>query len=178
MFPEPTFVMYRLTSRAHGWEPVGVPLDDAWGLDAEGMSSAIEQTQPKLVYYATPNNPTGTPESREDLVAILEAGAAQPNGGPASARNRGAGAARGRFEVSGVIDGLAHLQIPERVFGQFRTVNGAHQRGLLALVELQVHGRRSSQVRSSRKPSSNRKLRPHNLQLQQLLLRDLLYAEP
>ena len=73
VFPEPTFVMYRLTSRAHGWEPVGVPLDDAWGLDAEGMSSAIEQTQPKLVYYATPNNPTGNCFSRETIEALIEA---------------------------------------------------------------------------------------------------------
>ena len=73
VFPEPTFVMYRMTSRAHGWEPVGVPLDDAWQLDAEAMSSTIERTEPKLVYYATPNNPTGNCFARETIESLVEA---------------------------------------------------------------------------------------------------------
>jgi histidinol-phosphate aminotransferase len=71
VFPEPTFVMYGLTSRAHGWDPIGVPLDDAWDVDAEAMTSAIERTQPKLVYYATPNNPTGNCFTREKIEALV-----------------------------------------------------------------------------------------------------------
>ena len=35
------------------------------------------------VWLCVPNNPTGTPEAREDPVALLEAGAARPGGGPA-----------------------------------------------------------------------------------------------
>ena len=73
VFPEPTFVMYRITSRAHGWEPVSVPLDDRWDLDADAMSSAIEAHRPNLVYYATPNNPTGNCFSRERLEALVRA---------------------------------------------------------------------------------------------------------
>ena len=73
VFPEPTFVMYRITSRAHGWAPVAVPLDDSWDLDAHAMSSAIEAHRPNLVYYATPNNPTGNCFSRERVEALVRA---------------------------------------------------------------------------------------------------------
>ncbi len=73
IFPEPTFVMYRMTSRAHGWIALGVPLDDAWDLDADAMASAIEAHRPNIVYYATPNNPTGNRFSRDRVVALVEA---------------------------------------------------------------------------------------------------------
>lgn len=73
VFPEPTFVMYRITSRAHGWEPVGVPLDTAWDLDADAMTEAIGRRQPKLVYYATPNNPTGNCFSKQRIEDLVDA---------------------------------------------------------------------------------------------------------
>jgi histidinol-phosphate aminotransferase len=72
VFPEPTFVMYRMTSRAHGWEPVAVPLDDAWDLDAQAFADALERTKPNIGYYATPNNPTGNCFSRDKLEALVE----------------------------------------------------------------------------------------------------------
>jgi histidinol-phosphate aminotransferase len=73
VFPEPTFVMYRMTSRAHGWQTTGVPLDDQWDLDADAMAAAIEETRPNLVYYATPNNPTGNCFSRDRIEALVDA---------------------------------------------------------------------------------------------------------
>jgi histidinol-phosphate aminotransferase len=72
VFPEPTFVMYGMTSCAHGWEPVGVPLDDAWDLDADAMAAALERTKPNLVYYASPNNPTGNCFSRDKIEELVE----------------------------------------------------------------------------------------------------------
>lgn len=72
VFPEPTFVMYRITSRAHGWDPVGVPLDDAWDLDADAMAATLERTQPNVVYYASPNNPTGNCFSRNKIERLVE----------------------------------------------------------------------------------------------------------
>jgi histidinol-phosphate aminotransferase len=72
LFPEPTFVMYGMTSRAHGWEPVSVPLDDAWDLDANAMAEALERTKPNVVYYATPNNPTGNCFSRDKIETLVE----------------------------------------------------------------------------------------------------------
>jgi len=73
VFPEPTFVMYRVTSQAHGWEAVGVPLDEQWDLDADAMAVAIEETQPNVVYYATPNNPTGNCFSQDKIEALVDA---------------------------------------------------------------------------------------------------------
>ncbi|NNE17529.1 MAG: histidinol-phosphate transaminase [Myxococcales bacterium] len=73
LIPEPTFVMYRMTSEVHGWEPVGVPLDDAWELDGDAMAEAMERTQPNLVYYAIPNNPTGNCFARDQVESLVDA---------------------------------------------------------------------------------------------------------
>ncbi len=72
VFPEPTFVMYRMTSRAHGWQPVGVPLDEDWDLDTEAMAATLERTKPNVVYYASPNNPTGNCFSRGKIEKLVE----------------------------------------------------------------------------------------------------------
>jgi histidinol-phosphate aminotransferase len=71
-FPEPTFVMYGMTSRAHGWRALGVPLDGAWDLDVDAMSEAIERNHPNVVYYASPNNPTGNCFSRDKIEQLVD----------------------------------------------------------------------------------------------------------
>jgi histidinol-phosphate aminotransferase len=71
--PIPTFVMYRVTSRAHGLKPIEVPLDKAWDLDTTTMTRAIELTRPNLVYIASPNNPTGNRMTPDRLAHVLEA---------------------------------------------------------------------------------------------------------
>jgi histidinol-phosphate aminotransferase len=73
VFPEPTFVMYGMTSRAHGWQPIGVPLDDGWDLDAEAMAETLERANPNVVYYASPNNPTGNCCSRDKVERLVDA---------------------------------------------------------------------------------------------------------
>lgn len=73
VYPEPTFVMYRVTSRAHGWDTVGVPLDEAWDLDVDEMREALERHEPNVVYYATPNNPTGARFSRDRIESLIHA---------------------------------------------------------------------------------------------------------
>jgi len=73
LIPEPTFVMYRMTSQVHGWEPLGVPLDEDWDLDADAMAEAMKRTQPNLVYYAIPNNPTGNCFSRDKVESLVDA---------------------------------------------------------------------------------------------------------
>ena len=70
--PTPSFVMYRVTARAHGVKPVELPLDAAWDLDAKTMSRAIEMMSPNVVFIASPNNPTGNVVSRDRLEAVLE----------------------------------------------------------------------------------------------------------
>jgi histidinol-phosphate aminotransferase len=73
--PVPTFVMYRVTARAHGLKPVEVPLDAAWDLDVSTMTRAIDMMKPNLVYIASPNNPTGNRMSEDRLARIIEAAA-------------------------------------------------------------------------------------------------------
>ena len=73
LVPEPTFVMYRMTSQVHGWEPLGVPLDEDWDLDSDAMAEAMERTQPNVVYYAIPNNPTGNCFSRDKVESLVDA---------------------------------------------------------------------------------------------------------
>lgn len=69
----PTFVMYRVTARAHGMKPLEVPLDAAWDLDVAAMKRAIEFAAPNVVYVATPNNPTGNRVSDARLRELVEA---------------------------------------------------------------------------------------------------------
>lgn len=71
--PSPSFVMYRVTARAHGLKAVEVPLDAAWELPARTMATAIETMQPNVVFIATPNNPTGNSMARESVEAVVRA---------------------------------------------------------------------------------------------------------
>jgi histidinol-phosphate aminotransferase len=71
--PSPTFVMYRVSARAHGVKPVEVPLDGAWDLDVGAMGRAIEMTRPSVVFIASPNNPTGNRMSEDRLRFVLGA---------------------------------------------------------------------------------------------------------
>ncbi len=71
--PTPTFVMYRITARGHGLEPIEVPLDAAWDLDVPATTRAIKESQPSVVFVASPNNPTGNRMSLDRLEAVIEA---------------------------------------------------------------------------------------------------------
>jgi histidinol-phosphate aminotransferase len=71
--PSPTFVMYRVTARGHGWKAIEVPLDAGWDLDVQGMKRAIDLTSPNLVFVASPNNPTSNRMSSDRIEALLEA---------------------------------------------------------------------------------------------------------
>jgi histidinol-phosphate aminotransferase len=70
--PTPTFVMYRVTARGHGWKAIEVPLDARWDLDVHGMKRAIDLMPPNLVFIASPNNPTSNRMSSERIEAVLE----------------------------------------------------------------------------------------------------------
>ena len=66
----PSFISYVLDALKLGAVPVRVPLRDHH-LDLEAMSAAVGP-RTKLVYVATPNNPTGTMTSRVELDAYFE----------------------------------------------------------------------------------------------------------
>jgi histidinol-phosphate aminotransferase len=75
MAPVPTFVMYRVTARAHGAVPLEVPLDAAWDLDVGQMTRALETMRPNVLFIASPNNPTGNRMSQDRLTKVLDAAA-------------------------------------------------------------------------------------------------------
>ena len=73
VIPRPMFALYESMIKLHGGHPVSVgPLPDL-SFDTEGLLSAIQKHQPKLVILATPNNPTGLSMSSEDVLRIVKA---------------------------------------------------------------------------------------------------------
>ena len=66
----PSFISYVLDALKLGATPVRVPLRDHH-LDLEAMVAAVGP-RTKLVYIATPNNPTGTMTSRAELDAYFD----------------------------------------------------------------------------------------------------------
>ena len=71
--PEPGFVMYKQLSHCLGLNYIGIPLRaDDFGLDLPAMSAAIAQHQPKLIFLAFPNNPTGNLFDQAAIDAIIE----------------------------------------------------------------------------------------------------------
>jgi histidinol-phosphate aminotransferase len=73
LVPTPTFVMYRVTGRGHGWKVVEVPLDANWDIDVASMTRAIELVQPNIIFVASPNNPTSNRMSDARVEALLAA---------------------------------------------------------------------------------------------------------
>lgn len=72
MFPTPTFSVYGLASVWAGVDPVEVPLTDRFELDAPAFERAMEVHRPNLVFFARPNNPTGTLWARDAVLRIAE----------------------------------------------------------------------------------------------------------
>lgn len=70
----PTFGMYEVAARIHGAGVRAVPLaaDKGFGLDVDGILRAASSGT-KLVFVCTPNNPTGTPVARHDVLGLCEA---------------------------------------------------------------------------------------------------------
>ncbi len=82
--PIPTYSMYGVLT---GQRPatmrsiMRLAPDAGFALDLATMVEAAPSAD--VIWLCAPNNPTGAPESEEAIVAVLEAAAAGPNGGPA-----------------------------------------------------------------------------------------------
>jgi len=73
MAHEPTFVMYRQIAQWLGIEFIGVPLREDFSLDPEAMLTAVASQQPRIVFLAYPNNPTGNLFDPRLIETIIEA---------------------------------------------------------------------------------------------------------
>lgn len=72
LVPGPSFVMYRISARVHGYDVITVPLDGDWDLDEGAMLEVIRARKPAVVFLATPNNPTSGVYSRQRVQRIVE----------------------------------------------------------------------------------------------------------
>ncbi|MEE9304968.1 MAG: histidinol-phosphate transaminase [bacterium] len=73
LLPTPTFAMYAIIARSLEMEPVEVALRDDWSLDVEAMVEAMGDKAVRLVFLASPNNPTGNRFAEEAIGALIEA---------------------------------------------------------------------------------------------------------
>ena len=71
--PTPTFGMYRFSARLVGAEVVPVPRDGSFQVDVEGIKLAIDG-RAKVVFLASPNNPTGNVATEDQIRRLLELG--------------------------------------------------------------------------------------------------------
>ena len=82
--PIPTYSMYGVLTGQRGAKLKAVPrlgADGRFAMNLPAMVAAAPDAD--VVWLCAPNNPTGAPESRADVVALLEAAAGAPGGGPA-----------------------------------------------------------------------------------------------
>ncbi|OZI47223.1 histidinol-phosphate transaminase [Bordetella genomosp. 5] len=71
--PWPSFVYFDMAARFDHARFEAVPLTSDLELDLPAMLAAIERTQPKVVFLAVPNNPTGGTWTEPQIRAILAA---------------------------------------------------------------------------------------------------------
>lgn len=60
MYPVPTFSVFRTAALGAGMQPIEVPLGDGFAFDPDAFGAAIAEHRPNIVFFARPNNPTGT----------------------------------------------------------------------------------------------------------------------
>jgi histidinol-phosphate aminotransferase len=71
LFPTPTFSMYGIISQSLNEKAVGIPLNKNFNLDTKEMLKAVKSKKPKLIFLASPNNPTGNSFSYDRIEKII-----------------------------------------------------------------------------------------------------------
>lgn len=66
----PTFGMYQFSALGWGGKVISVPRDPRFGLDIAAVSRAAREGA-KVIFIASPNNPTGNIASDEDIASLL-----------------------------------------------------------------------------------------------------------
>ncbi len=70
LFPSPTFSVFHLLAMALGVESCSAPLAEDFSLDLVALRKALEEHAPNIVFFARPNNPTGTLWRGEDVLRL------------------------------------------------------------------------------------------------------------
>ena len=69
----PTFGIYSFSTELGGGRLVAVPRREDFAVDVAAVRAAIGP-RTKIIFLANPNNPTGTPIPREDILALVDTG--------------------------------------------------------------------------------------------------------
>jgi histidinol-phosphate aminotransferase len=69
-FPHPSFVVFRIAALAAGALPLEIPLDEGFQLGARAVDEGFARVRPNVVFFARPNNPTGTLFPRELVLSV------------------------------------------------------------------------------------------------------------
>jgi len=69
----PTFDIYRFSTEICGGTLVNIRREDDYSIDIKKVKAAINH-KTKLVFFATPNNPTGNTVPRQDILEIIATG--------------------------------------------------------------------------------------------------------
>jgi histidinol-phosphate aminotransferase len=69
----PTFGMYPFSTAVCGGKTVTVPRNDTYEVDIKGVKSAIDK-RTKVIFIASPNNPTGNATPQSDIMRLVETG--------------------------------------------------------------------------------------------------------
>lgn len=70
---EPTFGMYAFSARLADAEIVSIPRNGSWNIDIPTMLEAIDESA-RIIFLASPNNPTGNLLTESDARALLDTG--------------------------------------------------------------------------------------------------------
>jgi histidinol-phosphate aminotransferase len=70
VIPEPTFTLYRLMTEVNAGEVVSVPLAEDLGFDVDAIIRAARAHRAAVVVLCTPNNPTGSALTRDEIARI------------------------------------------------------------------------------------------------------------
>jgi histidinol-phosphate aminotransferase len=71
-YPVPSFVVYRIAAIAHGAKPLEIPLHADFTLDPAALHRTLVGDRPNVVFFALPNNPTGTLWPRDEVLRAVE----------------------------------------------------------------------------------------------------------
>jgi histidinol-phosphate aminotransferase len=69
----PTFDIYRFSTEICGGRVVNINRDDKFEIDVAGIKAAISD-KTRLIFLATPNNPTGNAVAQADILELLKTG--------------------------------------------------------------------------------------------------------
>lgn len=69
----PTFDLYRFSTEMCGGTLIDVPRDEYFAVNVKALKKAISK-KTKMIFWANPNNPTGTITTQRDILEIVDTG--------------------------------------------------------------------------------------------------------